>query len=130
MPRYFTREEAEELLPQISVVLHNIQRERTALRESKDELSTLEAKARGNGHGLRERIAAAQERVATHVQALRGLAGELEHFHCELKDPDTGLIDFLSLRDGREVYLCWLLGEERINYWHELHTGFAGRQPL
>lgn len=47
----------------------------------------------------------------------------------ELKGFD-GLCDFPSQRDGREVYLCWRLGEPEVHYWHELHTGFAGRQPL
>jgi hypothetical protein len=58
------------------------------------------------------------------------LINELNGFGCELKDPTIGLIDFLSLRSGREVYLCWHLGEERINFWHYLDAGFAGRQPL
>ena len=71
-----------------------------------------------------------QLELARHIQALRALAAELERLGCELKDPNTGLIDFLSLRDGRAVYLCWHLGEERINYWHELQTGIAGRQAL
>jgi hypothetical protein len=64
------------------------------------------------------------------AQTLRILANELATFGCVLKDPDKGLIDFLSLRNGREIYLCWVLGEERINFWHYLDTGFAGRQPL
>ena len=64
------------------------------------------------------------------AQAIQELINELSNFDCELKDPDIGLIDFLSLRDGREIYLCWYLGEERINYWHYLDTGFKGRQPL
>lgn len=130
MARYFTREEAEALLPQISVVLRNIQKERTAMREQEEVLGTLEARARGNGHHLHEQIATAQVELARYIQALRALAIELEAFGCELKDPDTGLIDFLSLRQGKPVYLCWLLGEERINYWHEIQAGFAGRQPL
>ena len=130
MARYFTREEAEALLPQISVVLHDIQRKRAALRESEDELSALEMRARGTGHDLHDRIGKLQQTVMKHIQALRTLAMELDRFGCELKDPDTGLIDFLCLRDGREVYLCWRLGEERINYWHEIQAGFAGRQPL
>jgi len=49
---------------------------------------------------------------------------------CELTDIDQGLIDFRAEMDGREVYLCWKLGEERIDWWHELDAGFAGRQPL
>src|SRR5260370_36452525 len=100
------------------------------MRESEEELDTLEERARGNGHHLHTRIAKLQLELTQHIQTLRALAAELERFGCELKDPDTGLIDFLSLRDGRVVYLCWRLGEERVNYWHELQTGFAGRQPL
>jgi hypothetical protein len=130
MARYFTREDAEGLLPQISVVLREIQRKRVAMQEQEEELSTLEARSRGNGHGLHERIAKLQAELARHIQTLRTLAAELDTFGCELKDPDTGLIDFLSLREGRPVYLCWRLGEEGINHWHELQAGFAGRQPL
>ena len=47
-----------------------------------------------------------------------------------IRDIDRGLIDFPSLRDGAEVYLCWELGEERITHWHDLGSGFAGRRPL
>jgi hypothetical protein len=130
MARYFTREEAEALLPQVSVVLRDIQREHVAVKEHELELEALELRSRGNGHHLHERIAKLQRELARSLQALRTLAIELEGFGCELKDPETGLIDFLGLRDGREIYLCWRLGEERINYWHDLHTGFAGRQPF
>ncbi|HEX7737666.1 MAG TPA: DUF2203 domain-containing protein [Ktedonobacteraceae bacterium] len=130
MARYFTREEAETLLPQVSVVLRDIQREHAAMKECELEMEGLEMQARGNGHHLHERIAKVQKALIQSMQALRALAAELERFGCELKDPETGLIDFLGLRDGREIYLCWRLGEERINYWHELHTGFAGRQPF
>ena len=130
MTRYFTREEAEALLPQVSVVLRDIQREHAAMKEHELALEELEMRARGNGHHLHEPIAKLQQELAHNVQALRSLMAELEKLGCELKDPETGLIDFLGLRDGHEIYLCWLLGEERINYWHELHTGFAGRQPF
>jgi hypothetical protein len=47
-----------------------------------------------------------------------------------LRDLDRGLVDFPSLRDGEEVYLCWVDGEPAIEYWHELDAGYAGRQPL
>ena len=47
-----------------------------------------------------------------------------------LKDLERGLVDFPMLYEGREVYLCWLLGESTIEFWHETDSGFAGRQPL
>ncbi len=130
MAHYFTREEAEALLPQISVVLLKIQERRKVMQQSEEELGTLHALSMGNGYHLHERIAKLQKELAGQIQDLQELINELNDFGCELKDPNTGLIDFLSLRDGREIYLCWYLGEERINYWHYLDAGFAGRQPL
>ena len=49
---------------------------------------------------------------------------------CKIKDVNSGLVDFLSLKDGREVYLCWKYGEPRVEHYHELHSGFMGRQPI
>jgi hypothetical protein len=130
MTRYFTREEAEALLPEISIVLRKIQDGRERMRAVEEELETLQVLAMGNGHHLLERITRLQSELADSMQGLRAAIGELMDSGCELKDPDTGLIDFLALRDGREVYLCWRLGEDRIRFWHDLDSGFAGRQPL
>ncbi len=130
MTHYFTREEAEALLPEITIVLRKIQDGREQMRAVEEELEALQVQAMGNGHHLYERIMRLQSEITNSVQALRTAIEELQGFGCELKDPDTGLIDFLSLRDGREVYLCWHLGEDRIRFWHYLDTGFAGRQPL
>ncbi len=47
-----------------------------------------------------------------------------------VRDMATGLVDFPSQREGREVFLCWIRGEERIDFWHETNRGFAHRQPL
>ena len=130
MAHYFTREEAESLLPQISLVLRQIQQNRKAFLENEEALNALRLQAMGNGHHLHERISNLQTAVVEHAKVLQKLLVELQTLGCELKDPEMGLIDFLSWRDGHEIYLCWYLGEERINYWHYLHTGFAGRQPL
>ena len=130
MTHYFTREEAEALLPEITIVLRKIQDGRKQMRAVEEELEVLQEQAMGNGHHLYERIMRLQSDITNSVQALRAAIEELQGFDCELKDPDTGLIDFLSLRDGREVYLCWRLGEDRIRFWHYLDTGFAGRQLL
>jgi len=130
MPHYFTREEAEALLPQIAVVLEKVRDERKSLVQTNGELEALRMQAAGNGHNLHDRMTQWQDKLSMHAQTLRQMAVELDSFGCELKDPDIGLIDFISIHNGREIYLCWMLGEERINFWHYLHTGFAGRQPL
>ena len=130
MVHYFTREEAEALLPQIAVVLRKIQEGRGAILQTQEELDALRVQAAGNGHHLHERMIKLQQSLSHQTQMLRSMVDEVHSFGCELKDPERGLIDFLSLRNGQEIYLCWYLGEERINYWHYLHTGLAGRQPL
>lgn len=130
MAHYFTRDEAEALLPQITVVLLEIQEHRQAMQHAEEELSALRAQSLNNGHHLHERVERLQKTLVEHIEALQTLARELRQFGCELKDPDTGLIDFLSIRGGHEIYLCWRLGEERINFWHYLDAGFMGRQPL
>ena len=130
MAHYFTREEAEALLPQISVVLREIQVKYESVLQTQEELDALRMQAAGNGYHLQDRIVNLQRELSQQAQTLRKLLDELTGFGCVLKDPERGLIDFLSLRNGREIYLCWYLGEERINFWHDLEAGFAGRQPL
>lgn len=70
-----------------------------------------------------------QEQLETMLERLQDYIHELDEIGVELKDYETGLIDFPGRHQGRDVYLCWKMGEERVEYWHELHTGFAGRQP-
>ena len=130
MAHYFTREEAESLLPQISNVLLQIQDHRKLMQLKEDEVSALHAQAMGNGHHLHVRINKLQKELAEQIQTMQEMVAELISFGCELKDPSIGLIDFLSLHNGREIYLCWHLGEEHINFWHYPDAGFAGRQPF
>jgi hypothetical protein len=71
------------------------------------------------------------DRAYWEAQAL--LRAEIERLAREnivLRDPETGLVDFPGEREGRRVWLCWQLGEDRVEHWHELETGFIGRQPL
>jgi hypothetical protein len=130
MPTYFTREQADALLPQIEPLLREIQALRLAAAELAARLATQREKVAGNGHlpqddqqRPRDDLDGINERIAERVEEIqaRGIL---------VKDLDTGLIDFPTLRDGREVYLCWKLGEDRVRWWHPIETGFAGRQPL
>jgi hypothetical protein len=72
----------------------------------------------------------ARQRYAYVTDHLSELQEELERIGCEAKDFRLGLVDFPALLDGREIYLCWQLGEERVSYWHDLDTGYAGRRPV
>ena len=84
---------------------------------------------RGNGQRA-DTLRQAQEAAARALRQAQQTVETLQDLGCEVKDLEMGLVDFRSLREGREVYLCWRVGEETISYWHELDAGFGGRQPL
>jgi hypothetical protein len=68
--------------------------------------------------------------IACSLVELSRAMGELQAVEVVLRDVDQGLVDFPAIRDGEEVYLCWLVEEDEIRYWHEPDAGFAGRKPL
>jgi hypothetical protein len=130
-PRLFTLAEAEALLPELIPILESIRDAHAEVARAQAEIERLTAPIGGNGHGVKaDRIAQARQRQQRASASLRQHAIELDARGVELKDPGTGLIDFRTRRQGRIVYLCWRLGEPRIDWWHELESGFAGRQPL
>ncbi|TAH36937.1 MAG: DUF2203 family protein [Planctomycetota bacterium] len=122
--RYFTVAEARELLPQVRRHMNRIQAAKEAiLKVSPEQWPALE-KAMGNGG------AAAVTQALQHTQVLERAVRSILKLGVQIKDLDKGLLDFPSLREGREVSLCWMHGEDDIRWWHETDAGFAGRQPL
>lgn len=75
-------------------------------------------------------VSAMRSRVEALTSRLRELIEEIHEWGCLVKDLDTGLCDFPSLYRGQEVYLCWKLGEDRIENWHPVEEGFQGRRPI
>jgi hypothetical protein len=124
----FTVVEANALLPHLIPLLTRLRSLKKQLDETREELEQLIPAMRSNGHGGEVRTL--ERRIAEHVDGLSSGIRRLTQLGIEVKDLDQGLIDFPSLRDGRVVYLCWRLGEERVGFWHDLDAGFAGRQPL
>lgn len=128
MPHVFSVEEANALIPRLTELL-------LALRDRRDKLEAIRRAGAGhvgpsgNGHldPLRQAEARRGEELAREIN---DLFNTITTLGLELKGIDEGLIDFPAERDGRPVYLCWKLGEERVAFWHELDAGFAGRQPL
>lgn len=122
--RVFTLDEARAALPEVKALMARVQRARSALMQMSPDLWPMLQKAALNG-GNREASAA-----LLHFRELEHNVKAILALGVIVKDVDSGLIDFLGMRSGREIYLCWRYGEEEIAYWHDLHTGLAGRQPL
>ncbi len=134
-PKILTLLEANARRPQVIQVLERLQPLQRVLADSERQREQLTAKlAKGNGHSqvslkdqLHAEIAQHDQLVAEAHAALR----ELEESGALLKDVDAGLVDFYGQRAGELIFLCWRLGEEeRIQFWHTLEGGFAGRQPV
>jgi hypothetical protein len=121
--RHYTVEQANAALPWVSQRIARIQH---ALEEllSADGARALELidTTRGGGYPGRAAARATLELLTA--------AAELEAVDVVLRDPQRGLVDFPSVRDGEEVYLCWISGERSVTWWHEPDAGFAGRRHL
>jgi hypothetical protein len=130
MPRYFTVDGANEALARLRQWLPRLQARRRRLDEVQRQLAELAVKAAANGNLLEEEVHTTQREAPRLVEELNKLIAKVNGLGCELKDIEQGLLDFPAMREGREVYLCWRLGEEDVAFWHELQAGFGGRQPL
>jgi len=130
--KYFDRHEAEELLPAIGEFLEEARKQKRALDSITAEISDAALRIMMLGGSLPpfaelNRKKTQREKVA---EQLARAVEEIQQIGCLVKDLETGLVDFPSLREGEKVYLCWKLGEARIGYWHGIEEGFAGRKPL
>ena len=114
--RHFTLEEANKTLPLVKRIVADIVHNHT-------EVTRLQAQLETAG-------AAAQDQLAKSLEHLQDYVEELTEIGCELKDYRLGLIDFIGRHEGRDVCLCWKLGEDRITHWHEIDAGYSGRQPI
>lgn len=130
--QFYTVEEANQALPLVRAIVADIVRQFREIHERKERLKQITAKRpqRREGDVYGDEVAHIEEEIEKDIVVLQGYIEELNRLGVELKDPVKGLIDFRSIQDGREVYLCWHLGEEDVAYWHELDAGFAGRQSL
>lgn len=122
--RYFTAEEANDLLPKLEPLVGQLLERRAKVarmgRQIDDRLADLRIDFAGP-----EATALVKE-----FAAIETLVSRIQSFGCVVKSLEAGLVDFLAEIDGRDVYLCWRFGEPRVAYYHELHSGFQGRRRL
>jgi hypothetical protein len=124
MSQYFTLQEANEALNIIRPLMDEVQVIRQKILENQPEAWPAIEKSAGNG-GNR-----ALSNLVQDFEKLDALVHQIQDTGAQIKDINTGLLDFSALKNGREVYLCWQHGEDDIKYWHEIEAGFAGRQPI
>lgn len=129
--RIFTPEEANAALERVRPLAERMVERRAELLAAHARRAELAAKVAGNGGGIPPDLVAGLDRaIETAAADLRDAVERLHEEGVLVKDVDSGLLDFPSVRDGEEVLLCWRLGEPEVGFWHGLEEGFAGRKPL
>jgi hypothetical protein len=152
--RFFDVDAASAALTDVAPILELLRDQRTELIELRDEAAELQAAiaanqplgdaggGSGSGGGRRrprrspEATRAAAEfrvvrlRMQGVIDQMQAGVARIEELGITLRDIETGLIDFPALASGRQIWLCWRLGEGPVAWWHELTTGVAGRLPL
>lgn len=122
--RVYTLIEARKALPRVRRLMGEAQSARAEILRLRPEAWPALRKAAGNGGNL------AAGQLLTHFAQLEAGIKGIGQLGVLVKDVDNGLVDFLSSRRGREVYICWRYGEDELLYWHDIQAGFAGRQRI
>lgn len=130
--RTYRLEEANQALPEVRRLTERIVELSERLPELEDELRIAEYRAhRAEAAAAdRRRYDERAEQLRSSEEELVGAVTRLDELGIQLKDASTGLVDFLSYRDGELVELCWKLGEDQVGHWHRIGEGYAGRKPI
>jgi hypothetical protein len=131
--RLFSVDEANALIPELELRFGKVMQLRSQLRTTYHELEALGAPPTGDppqSENAPPDVIRLRARFSLLMEALTDELHAVEAIGVAVKDLDIGLCDFLGVRQGREVWLCWRFGEKRIAFWHDLEAGFAGRQPI
>ncbi len=122
--KHFSITEARHMLPALRSLFASIHENKAAMDEAEGLLANELARSGGDVGGD------ALEPFVTSLAGLRERLSEIQRLGIQIKDLDRGLVDFPSIRNGREVFLCWELEEDDIEFWHDLDSGYAGRERL
>jgi len=119
--RTYSVEEADASLPELRVVLERVRTNRQVILRAAERIRGRVTADGGGTEGTDYWEARAALKADIEALASRDIL---------LRDPETGLVDFPGEREGRRIFLCWRLGEDRVAHWHDLESGFGGRNPL
>lgn len=130
--KLFTVEQANAVLPLVRAIVTDLVQLSREVLDRRQRLALLTA-GRGDSSPrdlYAEELEQVEEELEKDNERLQSYADELHELGVEPKSGPEGLVDFPSLMDGHIVYLCWKLGEPEVLHWHELESGFLGRQSL
>ena len=129
-PDQFTLEEANAIVPWLQAKFHELESRRQEYMTAQKRFDEIIHDPTKDGSTADPELAETSASVKTLSAQIEDMVQEILDQGIILRDVSSGLVDFPSQRDGREVFLCWIGGEERIEFWHETNRGFEHREPL
>lgn len=130
----FTPEEANLRLPLVQAIVKDIVALYQDLHDRQERITEIKrlpgASSRDEDSVYSEELLQAEMDIENDTEQLKGFISELMELGVELEDPALGVVNFPALRDSKEIYLCWKVGEEEVAHWHSLDEGFSERQVL
>lgn len=126
MLKYFDMEDAQESLPKVDRLVRKMMR----LNKAIGVLNSIEIDTSDLSFDQFQNVTKMNTMYHKLSYDFYKTLEQLERIGCILKDVEEGLVDFYSQFEGRDIFLCWKVGEKRIRFWHEISTGFQNRQPI
>jgi hypothetical protein len=136
MARFYDVDKANAALPEVREILENLRDQRLELIRLRDLVlerqNAVEAgsASRGGDDDPDDELRLIRLRMQGLIDQMQAGVARIDTLGITLRDIESGLIDFPALANGRQIWLCWRLGEDEVAWWHELSTGFDSRQPL
>jgi len=127
--RIFTADEATRTIPLVHKIVADIVRDYDYVATMAEEYKALR-RLPNRDENHEERLNELKQEMAALSDQIDDCVRELGEIGCEMKDLSRGLVDFPAEMEGRRICLCWMLGEDRVEHWHEMTEGFRGRKPL
>ncbi|MAT16868.1 MAG: hypothetical protein CMJ46_16535 [Planctomyces sp.] len=132
--KFFSVDDANRMLPLVSAIVADIVELYNDVHERRNRLARVRhhssKNTRAEDNPYEEEVLQIEKELEADIDRLDEFVDELQKLGIELKDPVKGLVDFPTYHQGREAYLCWMLGEPEVAFWHDLDAGFGGRQPI
>ena len=127
--KLFNVQDASELIPELTVMIDEFRDRKNNFLELNNEV--IELRERIEVDEYRKEELSNKERILKAITAeLENLIFQIRDLGCQLKDPEAGLVDFISVYKGKKVFLCWRQGEEEIKWYHDINSGFSGRKMI
>lgn len=130
MTRFYGIDEANEQLVEVRPLLERLAAQRLDLIRLRDRAVTVGSGASGDAEDTDDELRNLRLRMQGIIDQMQAAVSRIDGLDIALRDIETGLIDFPALVAGRQVWLCWRLGEDDVAWWHELSSGFSARQPF